>query len=164
MNYFDRRKKVKHQVINSGFGLNITSMTDMFTILLVFLLQTYSASDVVIQPENGLTLPRSISSTDPTKGLQIKISPKQLKVEEAVISDLQNLEFTKSDLDRSDSELISMLLAKLKEARASTKESQVLLQADAQIPYQTLKKIFYTATMAGFESIKLVTLADGSGG
>jgi Biopolymer transport protein ExbD/TolR len=44
---------------NQSFTLNITSMTDMFTILLVFLLQSFAAGEVQIDAAEGVRLPSS---------------------------------------------------------------------------------------------------------
>ncbi|HEY8272404.1 MAG TPA: biopolymer transporter ExbD [Pseudobdellovibrionaceae bacterium] len=57
----------------STFGLNITSMTDMFTILLVFLLQTYSTSNVELIPESGMRLPASSSNTNPVESIKVVV-------------------------------------------------------------------------------------------
>ena len=40
-------------------GLNITSMMDMMTIILVFLLKSYSTQDISIAPSEDLELPVS---------------------------------------------------------------------------------------------------------
>ena len=41
--------------------------------------------------------------------------------------------------------------------KAEIKEGRVLLQADAGLPYETLKKVMYTASMAGYPQLKMVT-------
>ena len=46
---------------NSTFGLQITTMIDMFTIILVFLLKSYASSAVTIDAQQGLRLPASSS-------------------------------------------------------------------------------------------------------
>ena len=56
--YMDRRTP-------SSFKIQITSMVDMFVILLVFLLKTYSTSPVNITPKDGMTLPASSATQDP---------------------------------------------------------------------------------------------------
>ena len=46
-------------------SLNITSMMDMFTIILVFLLKTFGSSSVNIQVSGDLNLPKSSSQKAP---------------------------------------------------------------------------------------------------
>lgn len=158
----------------SVFGLNITSMTDMFTILLVFLLQSYSTSEVEIKMENGIRMPSSSSFTNPVNSLQLSLSGKELKMDGKVLATLNGSEFTKSDIDPNDTNFILPLfreldrIAKDVEARdkagtldkkeAYLKEGSLLLMADQALPYNVLRKVMYTASMAGFPKLKMATM------
>ncbi|WII72039.1 biopolymer transporter ExbD [Bdellovibrio sp. 22V] len=149
---------------NSTFTLNITSMTDMFTIMLVFLLQTYSTSDVQIIPENGLRLPSSASMVNPTEAVKLSLSQEGLKIDETKIADVKNADFLPQDLEDKDTNFIKPLFAELDKLaknsadKAHIKEGRILLQADKELPYATLRKVMYTASMAGFPQLKLVTM------
>ncbi|WP_374079407.1 ExbD/TolR family protein [Bdellovibrio bacteriovorus] len=149
---------------NSTFTLNITSMTDMFVLLLVFLLQSYSTSDVQITPENGLRLPSSASLVNPTEAVKISLSQEALKIDENKIADVKNADFLPQDLEDKDTNFIKPLfeeldkLAKSSSDKAHIKEGRILLQADKELPYATLRKVMYTASMAGFPQLKLVTM------
>jgi biopolymer transport protein ExbD len=65
--YIDRR-------LPSTFKIQITSMVDMFVILLVFLLKSYSTSPVNITPSKNLTLPKSAAVVDPQDVLKLVVS------------------------------------------------------------------------------------------
>lgn len=149
---------------NSTFALNITSMTDMFTILLVFLLQTYSTSDVQIIPENGLRLPSSASQANPVEAIKLSLSNESLKIDQTKIADIKDSDFLPQDLEEKDNNFIKPLfdqldkLAKNSADKVHVKEGRILLQADKELPYATLRKVMYTASMAGFPQLKLVTL------
>ncbi|WP_413944441.1 ExbD/TolR family protein [Bdellovibrio sp. HCB-162] len=153
--------KVNH---NSTFTLNITSMTDMFVLLLVFLLQSYSTSDVQINPVTGLRLPSSASQVNPTEAVKISLSQDELKIDETKIADVKNADFLPQDLEDKDTNFIKPLfqeldkLAKSSSDKAHIKEGRILLQADKELPYATLRKVMYTASMAGFPQLKLVTM------
>lgn len=139
-------------------------MTDMFTILLVFLLQTYNTNDVQIEPVEGLRLPASSTDKNPVNGIKISISPTALKFDQKTIANVQNNNIEQAAIDPNDSEFIKPLfdeLQKINEAHKITpdvKIGKVLFQADQELPYSTLRKIMYTASMAGFPNIKLVTV------
>jgi biopolymer transport protein ExbD len=151
---------------HSSFSLNITSMTDMFTILLVFLLQTYTTSDVQIIPEKDLRLPASSATTNPVEAIKLIVSKDLVKIGDNKIADMKNLNFEAKDLDPNDSNFITPLFAELEKLSkdekqrdtASVKEGKILLQADSALPYAVLRKVMYTASMAGFPQLKLVTL------
>ena len=159
-----RRSGYQLKKKNSTFFLNITSMTDMFTILLVFLLQTYSTSDVQIIPENGLRLPSSASQSNPVEAIKISLSSEALKIDQTKIADVKNADFLAQDLEAKDTNFIKPLfneldkLAKNSSDKDFVKEGRILLQADKELPYATLRKVMYTASMAGFPQLKLVTL------
>lgn len=159
-----RRSRYSHRTHGSGtFALNITSMTDMFTILLVFLLQSYSTSEVQILPEKNLRLPNSNSTNNPVEAIRVSISSKELKLDQTVISQIEDMKFASKDLDPNDTNFILPLFNELDKlaksaSKGPAKEGKILLQADVNLPYQTLRKVMYTASMAGFPQLKLVTV------
>ena len=146
---------------NQAFTLNITSMTDMFTILLVFLLQSFAAGEVNIDPAQNVRLPSSNTEKNPINGVKLSISPTELKYEETVLARIQNNQVEAAAIDSSDSNFIKPLFEQLeafnKKDPTLAKTGKVLLQADESLPYSTIRKIMYTASMAGFPNVKLVT-------
>lgn len=151
---------------NQTFGLNITSMTDMFTILLVFLLQTFSAGEVPIDPVAGVRLPSSNSEKNPVNGVKISLSGTELKLDQIKIADVQNNAIVESALDPNDSQFVKPLFDELqkfnKDHEKLAKTGKILFLADQSIPYGTLRKVMYTASMAGFPNLKFVTTAAGN--
>jgi len=55
-------------------NLSITSMMDIFTIILVFLLKSYSTESIAVQPSNQLQLPLSAAVTMPEIAVKVTIS------------------------------------------------------------------------------------------
>nr|HQV31996.1 biopolymer transporter ExbD [Calditrichia bacterium] len=51
--------------------LNLTSMMDAMTIILLFLLKTYSTTGAIISPSSDLKLPYSLSTEAPHKELTV---------------------------------------------------------------------------------------------
>lgn len=148
---------------NQSFGLNITSMTDMFTILLVFLLQTFASADVQIDPVMGLTLPISNTEKNPVSGIKISLTPEELSIEKQLSVHLKNNEFEAEVLDPNDPNFIKPLFTALQKINNDPtnkdKSGKILFQADQDVPYSTLRKIMYTASMAGFPNLKMVTMS-----
>jgi biopolymer transport protein ExbD len=155
-----KRSRFKMPKSNGTFALNINSMTDMFTIMLVFLLQTYSTNAFEIKPQKNIQLPTSTVEKNIAEALDISLSPIELKIKDTTIVSLNNTQFRPENLDPSDSDLIVPLLEKLQAYSAELKEKntgELILQADRTLPYNTLKKVFYTASVAGFPKLKLAT-------
>lgn len=173
-----RRKR--YQIANRGnttFGLNITSMTDMFTILLVFLLQTYSTAEIQLTPDEGQRLPLSSAMINPTLAPQISLTKTELKLENNKLIEISSSQFLSKDLDPNDSNFILPLfkelekLAKDEEAKKLASETdpnvtynkaivdgRIILKADSSFDYGTLRKVMYTASMAGFPKLRLATV------
>lgn len=149
---------------NQSFSLNITSMTDMFTIMLVFLLQSFAAGEVQIDPVSNLRLPSSNSDRNPINGVKISISQNELKIDQKLIANVNNNDFDPASIDTADSNFIKPLFAELQkinaelESKKDAKLGRILLQADEGLPYSTLRKVMYTASMAGFPNLKLITM------
>lgn len=146
---------------NQSFVLNITSMTDMFTILLVFLLQTFSTGEITLDPIPGVRLPQSTTEKNPVNGVKLSISPTELKFDQKVVALVKNQSVESGAIDPNDSNFIKPLFDELqkfnKENEKLAKTGKVLLQADQELPYATVRKVMYTASMAGFPNLKLVT-------
>jgi len=163
---------------NSTFALNITSMTDMFTIMLVFLLQTYSNAEIQVSPDMGQALPVSSSDANPVMSLQVSLTRSELKIEDRVIASLQNDEFSGKDIDPHDSNFILPLFQELsriakeekqkdedfqsgaqtKRANSGILNGKILVKADQNLSYGVLRKVMYTASMAGFPKMKMATV------
>ena len=62
-------------------ALNITSMMDLMTIILVFLLKSYSTQDISIAGDADLELPSSTSQKDPELAVNLVVSGRQIVVD-----------------------------------------------------------------------------------
>ncbi len=174
-----RRKRFEiNKDQRSTFGLNITSMTDMFTILLVFLLQTYSTADVQVLPDPGQALPISSVDANATQTVQISVTKDELKIENRTIASLKDLDFTNQDIDSNDQNFIKPLFAELdklskeekkideafqagtgtKKANPGVLDGKIIVKADQNLSYGVLRKVMYTASMAGFPKMKMATV------
>lgn len=160
-----RRFRYKPRTHSGGtFALNINSMTDMFTIMLVFLLQTYSTNPIEIKPVDNVRMPASASAVGPTEAVQIGLSKSALTFEGKELVKVTNDDFAGDSLDKNDPSFIKPLFEELNklaiEAKTKeAKEGRLLIQADRELPYETIRKVMYTASMAGFPKVKLAVVA-----
>ncbi len=154
---------------DATFVLQVTSMVDMFTIILVFLLKSYSTSAVQITPQEGLKLPQSTSQTDPKESLKLVVSKEGIFVEDEQITEFAEGKIQKADLDRDDPKFIRSLYKALDNKAEKSRtianvneavdfNGQVVLQADEGLPYSLLKKVMYTSMLAGYADVKLAVL------
>jgi biopolymer transport protein ExbD len=150
----------------SSFKIQITSMVDMFVILLVFLLKTYSTSPVNITPKEGMRIPESSATTDPVDVVKLIVSQDGVFVEEKKVMDLDKGRVGTADFDKNDPSFLRALYealderAKLAQSISKVNDSfefdgKVLMQADRDLPYEVLQKVMYTSMMAGYADVKL---------
>ena len=163
-------KKYMERRLPSTFKIQITSMVDMFVILLVFLLKSYSTSPVNIPPSDKLTLPVSTSVKDPVDVLKVVVSKDGIFVDEKQILKLNEKgEVEVSDMDANDTNFIRTLYTELDEQAkksqsiASVNETlefdgKVLMQADRGVPYALLRKVMYTSMLAGYADVKIAVM------
>ena len=93
----------------STFKIQITSMVDMFVILLVFLLKSYSTSPVNINPSADLTLPASSSTKDPIDALKLVVSKTGIFVDDKKVVDIAQGNIQSKDIDSTDTNFIRAL-------------------------------------------------------
>jgi len=143
---------------NSTFALNINSMTDMFTIMLVFLLQTYSTNSYEIVPKMGLRMPTSVSEKSPEEAPMVSLSKDALFLNDKNLATLNNFNIPSELLDQG--EIIKPLLAGLQAIKEVKKDKEeIILQIDKDCPYPKMKQILSTASLAGFIKVRLATIA-----
>ncbi len=157
-----RNRYVAQSPKKTGIMVNVTSLTDMFTVILVFLLQTYNTSEVQIEPPKDLRMPTSHSEGVITQGLEMTLSKDILSIGKEELAHLNGNDFAAKDKDPKDPNFIPSLFNSLDKAfKESTvkavKDGQILLIADRELPYGVIKKVMYTASMAGFPQVKLIT-------
>jgi biopolymer transport protein ExbD len=140
-------------------GLNLTSLMDVFTILVFFLLFHASGGDVMEAPKQ-IKLPDSVVETKPRETVVIMVSPEVVMVQgEAVISTTELLE--------SRIETVSEITERLKKlerniigisTKAIVESKEVTILADKTIPFRALKKIMSTCTGSGYGRISLAVI------
>jgi len=136
--------------------MNLTSLMDVFTILVFFLLVNSGSVEVLDSPKE-VTLPESRVETKPRETVVIFISPTEVLVQGQLVAMVDEiLEDKTSVLDP-----IASRLAELKEnvigtstkVVASTQEVTIL--ADKAVPFIVIKTVMSTCTSEGFENVSL---------
>jgi biopolymer transport protein ExbD len=147
-----RMGRNKKKVLN----LPLTSLMDVFTILVFFLLFHSGGSEVVEAPKQ-IKLPNSIVEAKPRETVVIMVSPEVVLVQgEAVISTAQLLDTSAGDVPE-----ITQRLEQLERniigisTRTAVESKEVTILADKTIPFRALKRIMSTCTGSGYGKISL---------
>jgi biopolymer transport protein ExbD len=140
-------------------ALNLTSLMDVFTILVFFLL-FHSASGDVLEAPKQIKLPNSVVETKPKETVVILVSPDVVVVQgQAVISTPELLDDNIVSVDGITERLNqveSSIIGISTKVVAESKEITIL--ADKTIPFKVLKKIMSTCTASGYGKISLAVI------
>ena len=165
-----RASRFRGRKKNQVFDIDITSLLDILTILMVFLLQSYNTSGVIINVPQGIELPRSASESLNNFGVNIQVSKTNIWVDDKEILSAETAAETKV-FDQGGRRIVPLYdeLVKIKE---TIKQAEKLspevkkfsgianLIVDKSLKYDYLKRVMYTAAAAGFKEFKFVVLTE----
>jgi biopolymer transport protein ExbD len=141
-------------------GLNLTSLMDIFTILVFFLLFHSSDGGHVLEMPKQIKLPDSIVETKPRETVVIMVSPQEVLVQgEAMVNTrelLENRIGTVTEIADRLKQLERNIIGISTKTMAQSKEVTIL--ADKTIPFKVLKKIMSTCTGSGYGKISLAVI------
>lgn len=140
-------------------GLNLTSLMDVFTILVFFLLANSTASEVLSTPKQ-IELPDSVVEAKPRETVVIMVSPENVLVQGTPVANTADLLETGSDGIPEITERLDVLERNIigSSTRAALDSKEVTILADKSIPFKVLKKIMTTCTGAGYGKISLAVI------
>jgi len=148
---------------HAGGALTLTSMMDILTVLLIFVLQsTISGGEVAIPPP-GLELPKSTVERPTESSLVVAIDHRAIMVGGEAVASV-------GEAAAAGSLMIEPLAARLREARAQQDElarrkgqtaattGRITIQGDRDVEFRVLQKVMFTVNQSGFPDIALAVL------
>ena len=147
--------------------LQITSMMDMFTIILVFLLKSFSAEGSLLTNADNLVLPNSQSKKKPTEvNLQLAVTNDMVLVDNLPIVPTEDVR--KIPFDNPDP-IIEKVAEKLKSCLAQEEEmvrlgalnavqGKVVIQVDKNMDFDVLFKVMNTCGKVGYNTMNFAVM------
>jgi biopolymer transport protein ExbD len=160
------RKLEEPEVIKD---LNITPMMDMMTIILVFLLKSFTSSASTITFDQNLRVPKSTTQIKTKLAVMVTITKKVILVEGDAIAPVNQGKVDPTvKRDGENGYYITPLVETLeKHAKREKKvadltgakfDAQLVIVADQSTPYRLLTEIFYSCGQAGYANYRLLVL------
>jgi len=154
--------KLRKRLGGHTFEINLTSMIDMFTIILLFLLKSYSVADVSLSPPKDIRLPSSISEKVPHMSVKVDVGKEIILVDGRPAVYLRQGRFKKGDVRGLiilplfyELNAISKAKIQLEKNHPEKKfNREIILFGDKSIPFSTLKRVLFTAGQARFEAFR----------
>jgi biopolymer transport protein ExbD len=141
----------------------LTSLMDVFTTLVFFLVVNQGATEVLETP-NQIALPDSVSEEKPRETVVIFVSPEEVTVQgEAVVRVADILASERRNIDPIAQRLAVLAESVIGLNTQKVAESQeVTILADKSVPFSVVKKVMSTCTSQGFTNISLAVMQKDS--
>jgi biopolymer transport protein ExbD len=139
--------------------LPLTSLMDVFTILVFFLMVNQSSVEVLQQPRQ-ITLPESVVEEKPRETVVILVGKDEVLVQGVPVARIADIQAA----GNIEIEPIGARLAELSESviglstQAVAESQEVTVLADKSIPFSVLKKILATCTARGYTRVSLAVV------
>ena len=142
--------------------MNLTSLMDVFTILVFFLLVNSGSVEILDAPKE-VSLPESRVESKPRETVVIFISPTEVLVQGQLVAMVDEIIEAKANV----LDPIAARLAQLKEnvigtsTRAVASSQEVTILADKSVPFTVIMTVMSTCTGEGFENVSLAVTQKG---
>ena len=140
--------------------MNLTSLMDVFTILVFFLLVNSATTEVLEAPKQ-IKLPDSAIETKPRETVVIFVSPNEVIVQGepvALVEDILALDGKQpiAGIGERLNELTQSIIGINTQVVAESQEVTIL--ADKSVPFNVVKKVMSTCTSEGYTRISLAVM------
>lgn len=139
--------------------MNLTSLMDVFTILVFFLLVNSGSVELVEAPKN-VVLPESREESKPRETVVISISPEDVIVQGKIVASVADILDGKLDTMNP----LAARLADLKKSvigpntLAVAETQEVTILADKSVPFVVVRRVMSVCTGEGYEDVSLAVI------
>ena len=157
-----RIKRMSRNRVKIG-KMNLTSLMDVFTILVFFLLVNSGSVEIMEAPRN-MVLPESRVEVKPRETIVILVSTEEVLVQGKAVALVADI----LGGDSSTMDNITARLAELQENIIGTStlavaaSQEVTILADKSVPFTVIKQIMSTCTREGYENVSLAVIQKAS--
>ena len=139
--------------------MNLTSLMDVFTILVFFLLVNSGSVELVESPKD-VQLPESFEEAKPRETVVVSVSPAEIIVQGRVVASvpdiLEDKENSLNGLAARLAELKDNIVGPATLAVAGSQEVTIL--ADKSVPFIVVRKVMSACTIEGYENVSLAVV------
>lgn len=154
---------------STNADLNVVPMVDMMTMLVIFLLQQFSATGEILYMQRDIRLP------DARHGQLIEVAPVvAVSAAQVVVSGQKVADV--AELDRDPAAVIAPLVEKLRDEkkrwdfihqndvdRDKNWKGEVNVQADVKVPFRVVRRVMASAAEAGYGNVNFATMEEATG-
>ncbi len=161
-------RKRRHRE-TGDMSLNVTSLMDVLTVLLFFLIKSFSVTSTSLLVPEGLALPHLDQAAGAEEALVVSLSKTDLRVGERRLAKLNSGSYSPSDVAGDGSTILPLKHALDKEIKkrnalfegtdsSRIPPAKILLQVDKRLPFATVKLLLHTASQAGYSDYQFAVM------
>ena len=145
--------------------LMITSMMDMFTIILIFLLFQFSEKPETIHMMEDIELSKSTAKMDHTKTIKLVLTQNSLHINDDLIAHVRKGRVIGLNAQNPKVSVLYRMLEKqsakaVKELDEKQSNNHILLLCDKRHSFRTINDIVKTAALAGYPNFQFAVLKE----
>lgn len=162
------RSKVFGNKFNKGkhatnVELNLTSMIDVFVLLVIFLIQQFSADGDLLFMTDRIKMPEAANYEQLERAPVIQVSSEDISIEGARVAQV-------ADIEGEEYWNIPALEEKLRDQKKAFEvvrgsgedfKGDINIQADKAVPFKIIKRVMYSANQAGYFNINFAVIGGG---
>jgi len=148
-----RMKRMARAGGNRVAALSLTSLMDVFTILVLYLLVNQS-SGTVLDPPKNIKLPDSIVEALPRETVVVSVSDDEVVVKGVMVATVQEILENNGDLIEPIRDRMVQIKDSAKD-QAAEQNVEVTILASRNVHFKVLKRVMASCTSAGYTKISL---------
>lgn len=148
-----RRKKKGQEEGSESTGMMLTSLMDIFIVLVLYLLVNQS-DGVNIEPPARVVLPDSGVDTMPRPSIMVVLSEQDVKIQgESVVSMAEVKASNQPEIEPIRQAIVRIKTEAEQKKNQAGVATEVTIVADRGVPYKVLKKVMLSSSNAGYGKI-----------
>lgn len=157
-----RRMQRRHKRLKGTAGISLTSLMDIFTILVFFLLVNSQNSNK-LPDTKSLVLPQSTSEKAPKENLIVMVTPSAILVQDQLVARVDDVRASTADIIPSLAQELKLRAAAMptKLNEQGVPERDITIMGDKNIPYTVLRKIMTTCAVVDYSKIHFAVVRGG---
>jgi biopolymer transport protein ExbD len=149
-------------------ALNLVAYIDMMTMLVIFLLMSFSATGEVLFIQKNIVLPDAQNWTELERAPAIAISREVVTLEGKQVATMDELMQDSATGDFKIPELFDLLTTSKNNYKLLHPNEEfngiAIIQADKAVEFKALRKVMFTAQVAGYNNVNFAVQQLSKGG
>lgn len=143
--------------VDDTFKPQLTSLVDVMTILLVFLIKSFSVEGTLITASNDLQLPYSTSNKSPHPMCMLEITTSAVLADGEIIAKIDDF---KNNDSLTIPRLYDWILIQRAKCIDQKRVAEALIQCDRGIEFNVVKRVMFTCSKAGVADFSVLVIKE----